>query len=57
MIVEYNGFLAKLMYCAKTKSFYGEIIVLDEYITFQATTHQTAILAMRYAIDVYMARR
>lgn len=55
MIVEYNGFLAKLMYCAKTKSFYGEIVVLDEYITFQATTYQTAILAMRYAIDLYMA--
>ena len=57
MVVEYNGFVANLIYCAKTKSYYGEIVVLDENIIFQATTRQKAILAMRSVVDEYLAQQ
>lgn len=56
MLVEYKNMRAKLIYCAKTKSYHGEILGLDECLMFQATNRQQAIIAMQSAVDDYLAQ-
>ncbi len=54
MIIQYKEFSANLIYSPATKSFYGEILELEEFITFQATSHKQAVLAMHCAVDEYL---
>lgn len=51
MQIEYKHFTANLVYCGKTKLFYGEILNIDTCIMFQATKRQEAILTMQRLVD------
>lgn len=54
MLIEYKDLHANLVYCGKTKLFYGEILGIDACIAFQATNRQQAILAMHRAVDKFL---
>lgn len=55
MLIEYRGFNADLRYCAKTKSYYGEVLQVQFSLSFLATNRKDAIAIMQRALDEYLA--
>lgn len=54
MFIEYKTVKAKIHFCSKTKSYYGEIFLRDICLMFQATNRRNAILAMQKSVDMYL---
>lgn len=51
MILEYKNFVAEVAYSAITKCYYGEIVAGDRLYTFQASTRQEILDAIKQVVD------
>lgn len=56
MLIEYRDFNVDLRYCAKTKSYFGEVLHAQISLIFLATNRKDAIIIMQRALDEYLAR-
>ncbi|MFH1644718.1 MAG: type II toxin-antitoxin system HicB family antitoxin [bacterium] len=53
-MMEYKGYLGKVVYDDEAKIFHGEVIGLKDVITFQGTTVNELETAFRESIDDYL---
>lgn len=56
MLIEYRGFSTDLRFCARTKSYYGEVLHMHLNLIFLATNRKDAIAIMQRVLDSYLAR-
>lgn len=56
MLIQYKDWQASLIYCAKTKTYYGEVLELENGLVFQATNRQHAIEIMHWLVDEHLAK-
>lgn len=52
MIIQHEQFFFEITYSAVTKSYYGELLGLDQTISVLATKKQDAIVALRQLADI-----
>lgn len=53
MIIQHQHIYAEITYSADTKSYYGELLDLDQTICFMASNKQSAILLMQHLAERY----
>lgn len=55
MLLEYRQFRAQVNFSASTKSYYGEVLVGENLIAFQAAKRHEIAAAMHQAVDQFLA--
>lgn len=56
MLIEYRGFNIDLRFCARTKSYYGEVLQVQFNMVFLATNRKDAIAIIQCVLDSCLAR-
>ena len=54
-LLEYKGYRARVVYDNETKSLWGEVVGITDYIDFQSDSLKTIEKEFRKAVDEYLA--
>lgn len=54
MIIQHKHFFLEITYSAATKSYYGELLGLDQTISVVATKKRDAVVSLRKLADFFM---
>jgi len=53
-IIEYNGYIGSIEYSPEDKCFFGKLEMIDDLVTFEATTAQELEDNFKNAVDEYI---
>ena len=52
--IEYNGYIGSIEYSSEDKCFFGKLEMIDDLVTFEATTAEELERNFRNAVDEYV---
>jgi len=52
--IEYNGYIGSIEYSPEDKCFFGKLEMIDDLVTFEATTAEELENNFHYAVDEYI---
>jgi predicted HicB family RNase H-like nuclease len=53
-LIEYKGYISSLEYSSDDKCFFGKLEMIDDLVTFEATTVQELEINFHQAVDEYL---
>lgn len=53
-MIKYKGYQGKFAYDHETKCFYGEVVDIEDVITFEGASEQEIEIAFRDSVDCYL---